>query len=251
MAIETLKIPAHGSADISGLNRHTQKTTKSSTLDDLSSPKKSEEKKTNEKKEKDRLSLSQRAQQLLEDKRNPVLTNDKEVKTESADSHKITQDAITLRGLQQLAQRVPLNESQQQQLKDVRKSLADNNISDTQAIRIADKALQQAQNQAPSLVQNLNDNNITGNQFAQLNQINATLNKANGFGVDNTEQPPAQQTQVEDITNKFNDIVAQTKDQKLSKDTIDNLDQLQKQLSQVQGFQLNVKDTVGPGGLVL
>jgi hypothetical protein len=199
-----------------------------------------------EKKEKDRLLLSAQAQAVLQE--NLRSNNIQEVEAAS-ESTETVRNALEFRGLNQISQRRELTDREQARFNEIATSFAENNIAPEEIIQIADDALASFQQEAPALVSQLLSGEIEGRQFGRLNQINELLNRANGFGPEEVEG--ALNTQVNQLTERFNDAIAQAAEQRLSREDLANLDKLQEQISSIQGFRLNVKDTIGPDGVVV
>lgn len=199
-----------------------------------------------EKKEKDRLLLSQQAQAVLQE--NLRNGNAQEVKA-TTENNETVKKALEFRGLSQIAERRELTDKEQSRFNEIKTSFAENNIAPEEIIEIAEDALASFQQEAPALVSQLLSGEISGKQFGRLNQINELLNRGNGFGPEEIEG--ALNTQVDQLTKKFNDALAQAAEQRLSREDLANLDKLQEQISSIQGFRLNVKDTIGPDGVVV
>ncbi len=197
-------------------------------------------------KEKDKITLSPAAQAFLN---NTNTSNDNEKATGfSQDS--LERQSLAFRGLAQIALRRDLNDNEKSQLNDIRANFAEAGIgTDSGILKLAQKKLSEIQAEAPELVQLLNSNEITGGQFKKLNSINQLLNNSNGFGSEQVEG--ALQVQTDQLTKQFEEIASQSENQKLSRERLNNLQTIQNQISQIQGFRLNVKDTVGPDGVVI
>ena len=212
---------------------------KSNTTDDLLEQ-------AREKKEKDKLLLSQQAQEVLaEALRNG---NFQEVKTTEENNDTVKQ-ALEFRGLSQIAERRDLTDKEQSRFNEIKTSFAEKNVSPADILQIADDSLAGFQQEAPALVSQLLNGDISGKQFSRLTQINDLLNRGNGFAPEEIEG--ALNTQVNQLTQKFNDALSQAKEQKLSRDDLANLNKLQKEISSIQGFQIDVTKTIGPDGIVV
>lgn len=251
MAIEPLQIKSGGSANINGFG--TNQVQKPQTLEDIlerRDEQRAEEKRA-EKRERDRLSLSDSALEYLyiNDPKKAQALVEAQLDEKTQSENIITQNALELRGFAQLAQRRNLTDREIERVGEIRDTLQEAGVSDEDALELAEKTLQNAQTQATDLVQLLSDNNITGDQFNRLNQINSLLNKSNGFGSEEVEG--ALQFQVNNLTERFNELIQENSEKVLSEETVKNLEALEKQISAIQGYQLNVKDTVGKNGIVL
>lgn len=247
MAIEPLKNPTLQNSILSK-NPET-KSSNIQTLQDsiLNVQKKDDsEKAGNEKKEKDQVELSSEAVQFLE----KALEKSVDKNTLSTNPNSPDRLAIEFRGLANNAQRRELTDKEVDRVNVIRESFKELGVTeDKDILKFAEKKLQEIQNTAPDLVQLVQNGDATGSQYRQLNEINKLLNNSNGFGSEQVEG--ALQVQSNNLVQKFNDIVEQNKDQKLSRDSLDNLERLQEQLSAIQGYRLNVRDTIGPDGIVI
>lgn len=206
---------------------------------------KEDDKKETDKKDSDKVTLSPQAQALL----NGVNTsNDNETSARfSQDS--LERQALAFRGLAQIAQRRELNETEVDQVRSIRANFAEAGINDAGILKLAEKKLVEVQTQTTDLVQLLNSGDITGGQYKQLNQINKLLNNTNGFGSEQVEG--ALQVRAEQLTKAFDEVTSATENKKLAPSILSTLEQLQKELSTIQGYQLNVRDSVGPDGVVI
>jgi hypothetical protein len=242
MPIETLNIKSSAST----LNDLSNKVGGPKTLQDQfvnkPSDKEDDDKKAEDKKkETDRVQLSREAQQFLK-------SGDSRSSGDDSKKDVLAEAAIELRGLNQISQRrdlTPQESDRQQQITD---KFAEIGLNKEGVVRIADKKLAEFQQELPDLVQLAQDNQITGSQFKKLNKINELLNRSNGFAEDVNSTDAAKVT---NLSKQFNTLVEQTKDQKLSRDQVSNLDKLQKELSTIQGFRLNVRESIGPDGVVV
>lgn len=200
-----------------------------------------------DKKERDKISLSETAQQLLQTSR----TEDKN-SNEKITIDKVERSALEFRGLAQIAKTRDLTESESNKINKIKNDFAEVGLDEKDISRVAERKLQQIRQEAPQLVQKLDNGDITGAQFARLTSINESLNKANGFGISDVSQPDtASAPKIEKVRNDFDSLVEVTKDRQLSREDLDNLDRLERQLSAIQGFQLNVRKTVGPNGVII
>jgi hypothetical protein len=247
MAIEPITVQNPLSVNPNNKNISQSTTSNSSSLE----PKKSSSsddllEQSREKKEKDKLLLSKQAQEVLA--QNLKNGNVQEVKTVEENNDTVKQ-ALEFRGLSQIAERRDLTDKEQTRFNEIKTSFAEKNVSPSDILQIADDALAGFQQEAPALVSQLLNGDISGKQFSRLTQINDLLNRGNGFGPEEIEW--ALNTQVDQLTQKFNDALSQAKEQKLSRDDLSNLDKLQKEISSIQGYRLNVRDTIGPDGVVV
>lgn len=197
-------------------------------------------------KKKDKLLLSQEAQAVLQEALNNG--NIQQFKTTQENNDAVKQ-ALEFRGLSQIAERRDLTDKEQTRFNEIKTSFSEKNVTPAQILQIADDALAGFQQEAPALVSQLLNGDISGKQFSRLTQINDLLNRGNGFGPEEVEG--ALNTQVNQLTQKFNDALTQAKKQKLSRDDLANLDKLQKEISSIQGYRLNVRETIGPDGVVV
>ena len=79
--------------------------------------------------------------------------------------------------------------------------------------------------------------------------MNESLNKANGFGVSEQDlQAPAEE--VAKVKNDFNSLVEVTKDRQLTQKDVANLENLTRQLGTIQGFQINIRNSIGQDGIL-
>lgn len=250
MAIETLNIRPSASS-LNSLNSN--QTSISNSFDEsINNTNKIDDDKNDDKKkkDKDKVSLSEQALNFITAEDSSKTERSFDIVSGNFVKNSVTQQALEFRGLIQIAGRRNLTEGEANSVREIKTNFENIGVSGQDILKIADKALSEFQNEANDLVQQLQSGKITGTGLDRLNKINQTLNKANGFGA---EEPSdnTQQKKINDLTRQFNDVVEQTKTQELSRSQIDYLDKLQTQISQIQGYRLNVKDTVGPDGVVI
>ena len=245
MALEPIKtsILASSQSDKSGGLPKLNQTTLQDYLNGVS---KEDEKRSDEKKdnERDGIALSQEARVILSQ------YNTQEDLQARITNNNLENKALQFRGLAQIASRRELNDSEKALVTDIRKSFADSGIDNDKAIlNIAQRKLNEIQEATPALVNLLNTQNITGDQFKQLNSINKLLNNSNGFGSDQVEG--ALQLKADQLSKQLDDILAENDNRKLTNEVLTNLETIERQISSIQGYQVNVRDTIGRDGVII
>ncbi|MDX1950214.1 MAG: hypothetical protein SFT90_06940 [Rickettsiales bacterium] len=261
MAFETSQINPYanngGIRSISGFNNASQASNKPSLLEQITSEenddKKSEEKKKASKSErKDSVSLSENALERIlnsqiEEKNS---SNQQDFSRVTANIEKLTDLSIEFRGRNELAKtrNIPENEIaiQENIRNQISQIIGEEEISDEEIIAIADETIKQFSFEAPALLENLSNNNITGSQFARLDRINTALNKANGFGIDAINNQD-----VLEIKQVFTNSLDEIGDRKLSEEEVSILTQIQKEISDIEDYKFNIRDSIGPNGVVV
>ncbi len=229
-----------------GLNAsNTDKVSRPQILQDdiLNISKKDDADKKGDKKESDKVELSPEAQSFL-----------KSSQSNSAGSGVVSgqtlQDqALQYRGLSQISQRRELTSSEQERFTAIKENFASLGIDEGGITRVADRYLQDLQVQAVELVSLIDKQQITGSQFNNLNKINKLLNDSNGFSSSQVEG--ALQTRADQLTEAFNKVVSAAGDKTLNAADLSNLEKLQKEMSDIQGYQLNVRDSIGSDGIMV
>ncbi len=203
--------------------------------------------KETDKKDRDKVELSPEAAEVL---RATINTGDENVKVENNYTN-LERDALEFRGLNQISRSRDLTEGESNKLNQIKQKFADIGIDDNTIGKIAAKKLIEIQQEAPRLVKQIDDGPVTGGQIQKLNNITESINKANGFGVSEQDQQAASEPQVVKVKNDFNSFIEVNKDRELSRAQVSDLEKLATQLSAIQGFQINVRETVGQDGVLV
>ncbi len=211
-------------------------------------------------KKEDKIILSEDALTQLRETEN---LNDRfqvrEISKEDLETLKDTQKSlerniIEFRGFSEISKRRDLTAEDFSKISSLREeiktSVGDNDIPDNKILEKADDIISGLANQASDLLDNLNKGRITGNEFDKLDKINVSLNKANGFG--KTFEPELNVRDTSEIRRSFLKSLEDIGDRKLTQRETSLLQQVQKELSTIEGFRVNVQDRelVGSDGLV-
>jgi hypothetical protein len=246
--VEVLKINNSPSTPV------TAKNNRPATLLDLQESKNKDPLDKSEKKDdkKDTVELSPEARDILLQKveANDNLQNDASI----IDARKnLNDNVIEYRGLKELAKTKDLSDYQVDKLKyaeDSIKKVFENQdtITERDILKLANNRLSKFQEEAQPLIAKVDNGNVTNYEFAKLDKINRDLNKANGYGLDELSQKDKKN--LDELNKSANEILKTNEGEKrLSRQDIAFLEQVQTQISSIEGFRLNVKQTVGSEGL--
>ncbi len=258
MAFETSQINPYanngGIKNINGFNNVNQINKKPSLLEQITSEdndKKSEEKeRANKSQRRDNISLSESAIERFSKQEIARVEENNSQNNISQEENRLIDRAIEFKGFNEISKLRNLTPAEDNIFNFIRNEvseiLGNNNLSTEDIIAIADEAINNFASEAPNLLENLNNRNITGSQFSRLDRINISLNKANGFGLNNFENQ-----EVSEIREIFSNSLNEIGDRKLRADEISLLTQIQKEISDIEDYKINIRDSIGPNGVVV
>lgn len=244
--IEPLKISNNPSSAISP-----NKTGKPVSLSDLAESQKKDDvfksDSKDEDKKKDRIELSKPAQDILAQQVTEVQSKD------ILNARKDLKDnAIEFRGYFELSKRRDLTDVEEQrvvQIKDDINKAFDGakEVTPEEILKIANKTLSDHQQDALTIITKFSQGDVTNTDFAKLDKINKDLNKANGFG--DKKLSKDEQNTVDQLNNGFEQILNLPEKRRLNDSEVKILEQVQNQISAIEGYRINVKQSIGIDGL--
>lgn len=278
MAIEPLVIESNQAAFNNSRPDNSIKNQQDSIADRLKSQREDEDKNKASEKEaeqkSDRISLSDNALQVLSSREGGETNNERsfdpslqatgqEVRAEQnndfAGRLKRTQEvAVELRGIQEIAKNRNLSDAEVLKSSDLRSELStildDSSLSLEVVSDIADKAIIDAREAAAPVIAKIsNGQEVTGDEFSKINSANRLLNKSNGFGIKGFSDNLSfeDKNRLDGLKEQSDSFLASKGDEKLAANELDFVQRLQTQISSIEGFRLNVKDSIGPEGVVI
>lgn len=252
-----------------------------SILDRVRESNEEDDKKSSEKESEqrsDRVSLSQNALEIISNREGAEANNERNfdpVANAVAEQQRISEQrsappegfaarlertnevAVEIIGIERIAQERDLSESESLRSQSLRSELSDllenSEFSGTEVSEIAARAIDDARNEVvPVLAKISSGGEITGEEFTRLNDANELINKSNGFGIEGfNDISLADQQKSEDLQKQSDSLLERTEGRNLSQNELDYLQRLQTQISEIQGYKINIKDTVGPEGVVI
>lgn len=207
----------------------------------------------NEVRREDKVDLSEEARNLLEQNSETNVRNISDEEVRSARQN-VENNSIEFRGIKNIAEQRDLNSFEVSRLDEIREEINTafqgirENISDEDILRIADRTLARDQEDLFGFLERFQTNNVTNIEFERANQINRNLNRANGFGI--RELSAQEEAQLSELRTQFDEILNTDEERRLQLSEINLLEQVESAISAIEGSRLNVKQTVGPDGLV-
>jgi|GEM_PF-3994596 len=245
--VETLKIANNPSTAINQ-NKINRPTTlldlnESKNNDDVNKP----DKKDDATKKNDRVELSQEAQDIL------FQQNVIPLRSEGVDKarRELQDNALEFRGIFETSKRRDLTDVEEQRLSTLRDNINNafegrKEVSADEVLKIANKTLSDFQAEASDILGRLSGGTVTNTDFARLDKINRDLNKANGFG---GEALRGQQKALDELNKAQESILNLPEKRRLTEAETKILEQVQTQISSLEGYRINVKQSIGVDGV--
>jgi len=196
--------------------------------------------------QKDKVTISEQAAAFL----NGANTNNSADKNTRFSQDSLEVQSLQFRGLAQSAARRELNDDERSLVSDIRNNFAKIGVeTDAGILKIAEQKLLEVRQETQDLVQLVSGGQATGEEFNRLNTINKLLNNSNGFGSEQVEG--SLQTRLTQLSKQFEDAIAESENKKIDGEKLKNLEKLEREISAIQGYQLNIRDAIGPDGVIV
>lgn len=207
----------------------------------------------NDVRREDKVDLSDEARSLLEQNSETNIRNisDEDIRVARQN---VESNSIEFRGIQNIAEQRDLTSFEVNRLDEIREEINTafegirENVSDDDILRIADRTLARDQEDLFGFLERFQAGDVTNVEFQRVNQINRNLNRANGFGI--RELNTQEESQVNELRSQFDEILNTDEERRLQVSEINLLEQVESAISAIEGSRLNVKQTVGPDGVI-
>lgn len=227
----------------------------------------------NTQKSSDAISLSPAAQEIISGRQSNEANNNNnsavnqglatnQVNVESTDFSsrfkKVQETAVELKGIGEIAKNRNLNDIEFIQSENLKSELStllesSEHLSLEQVSNIAEKALFEARSGALPILAKINSGgDVTGDEFAKINDANRLLNKSNGLAIKGFQEISTEdQARLDKLSEQSSSFLESKSEEPLADNELDYVQRLQKEISAIEGYKLNIADSVGSFGVVI